>query len=137
MQPPSAAEHLPSDVTHHASEDEEKLPELSYEEVFQFFNNMYASRGADVVTPEPADSWDGELFESSIRAAIESAAAAETARDSASKPAEWPRSPAKPWCRKRGCSSRQGKSLVRDPAFFRGGQDSCSETLAGRGDHKS
>ncbi|XP_061321053.1 heat shock factor protein 5-like [Pezoporus flaviventris] len=83
LQPPSAAECLPSDGAHHASEDE-KLPELSYEDVFQFLEEMYASDSADVVTPEPAESWDGELLESYINAAIESAAAAETAQDSVS-----------------------------------------------------
>lgn len=55
----------------------------------------------------------------------------------AHEPAEEPGSPVEPQCRKRRRSSQQGKSLVRDPACFRGGQDSCSETLPGRGDHKS
>lgn len=50
---------------------------------------------------------------------------------------EEPGSPVKPQCRKRRHSSQQGKSLVRDSPFFRGGQDSCSETLPERGDHKS
>ncbi|XP_065533199.1 heat shock factor protein 5-like [Lathamus discolor] len=82
VQPPSAAECPPSDGAHHASEGEEKLPEFSYEDVLEIFNEMCASRSADVVTPEPAESWDGELLESYLNAAIESAAAAETAQDS-------------------------------------------------------
>ncbi|XP_065533197.1 heat shock factor protein 5-like [Lathamus discolor] len=194
VQPPSAAECPPSDGAHHASEGEEKLPEFSYEDVLEIFNEMCASRSADVVTPEPAESWDGELLESYLNAAIESATAAETAQDSvttqgapeeqgegldhtlahqsemaivealfsaehenasvecgslaeerelpsgteaAKNAAEEPGSPAKHQCRKRRQSSQQGKSLVRDPPFVRGGQDSCSETLPGRGDHKS
>ncbi|XP_061225104.1 heat shock factor protein 5-like [Neopsephotus bourkii] len=80
VQPP-AAECLPSDGAHHASEDEDKLPELSYEDVFQFFSEMYASRSADAVTPKAAQCWNGELFESCLNVAIGSAAAADTAQD--------------------------------------------------------
>ncbi|XP_061231982.1 heat shock factor protein 5-like [Neopsephotus bourkii] len=80
VQPP-AAECLPSDGAQHASEDEDKLPELSYEDVFQFFSEMYASRSADAVTLKAAESWNGELFESCHNAAIGIAAAADTAQD--------------------------------------------------------
>ncbi|XP_065518183.1 heat shock factor protein 5-like [Lathamus discolor] len=101
VQPPSAAECLPSDGAHHASEDVEKLPELSYEDVFQFFKEMRDSRGADVVTPEPAESWDGELFDSYIRAAIESAAAAESVQDAVTT---------------QGAREEQGEQLDHNPA---------------------
>ncbi|XP_065519924.1 heat shock factor protein 5-like [Lathamus discolor] len=101
VQPPSAAECLPSDGAHHASEDVEKLPELSYEDVFQFFKEMRDLRGADVVTPEPAESWDGELFDSYIRAAIESAAAAESVQDAVTT---------------QGAREEQGEQLDHNPA---------------------
>ncbi|XP_065526628.1 heat shock factor protein 5-like [Lathamus discolor] len=101
VQPPSAAERLPSDGAHHASDDEEKLLELSYEDVFEIFNEMCASRSADVLTPEPAESWDGELLESYINAAIESAAAAETAQDSVTT---------------QGALEEQGEGLDHNPA---------------------
>ncbi|KAM9023155.1 LOW QUALITY PROTEIN: uncharacterized protein PRD47_002075 [Ara ararauna] len=45
-----------------ASDDGEQLLVLSYEDVFQFFNELSASRGTDLVTPEPAEGCDGELF---------------------------------------------------------------------------
>ncbi|XP_065538655.1 heat shock factor protein 5-like [Lathamus discolor] len=139
VQPPSAAECPPSDGAHHASEGEEKLPEFSYQDVFEIFNEMCASRSADVVTPEPAESWDGELLESYLNAAIESAAAAETAQDSenasvecgslteerelpsgteaAKKAAEEPGSPAKRQCRKRRQSSQQGEKHPQIPKW--------------------
>lgn len=71
MQPPPAAECLPSDGARHASGDEDSLPILSYEDVFQFFNELSASRGTDLVTPEPAEGCDGELFVSYPSVSIE------------------------------------------------------------------
>ncbi|XP_061218224.1 heat shock factor protein 5-like [Neopsephotus bourkii] len=101
VQPPPAAECLPSDGAHHASEDEEKLPELSYEDVFQFFSELYASHSTDAVTTKAAEGWDGELFESCFNAAVESAAAAETAQD---------------FVTNQGAPEEQGEELDHSPA---------------------
>lgn len=51
MQPLSAAECLPSDGAHQASDDA-KLVELSFEYVFQFLNEMDASPGTDMFSAE-------------------------------------------------------------------------------------
>uniref|UniRef100_A0A672U6W0 Uncharacterized protein n=1 Tax=Strigops habroptila TaxID=2489341 RepID=A0A672U6W0_STRHB len=56
VQPPSAAECLPSDGAHHASDEEKKMEELSFEDVFQFLNEMCASSSTDIVTLEPVES---------------------------------------------------------------------------------
>ncbi|KAM9572894.1 heat shock factor protein 5-like [Guaruba guarouba] len=111
VQPPPAAECLPSDGAQHPSDDGEQLPVLSYEDVFQFFNEMSASCGTDLVTPEPVEGCDGELFENtsvkcpSVTEEREWTSGAEPVN----KPATEPGSPVQPQCRKRRHSSQQAQ----------------------------
>ncbi|KAM9572889.1 heat shock factor protein 5-like [Guaruba guarouba] len=122
VQPPPAAECLPSDGAHHPSGDDDSLPVLSYEDVFQFFNEMSASHGTDIVTPEPVEGCDGEVFENtSVKCpSVTEEREWTSGTEPVYKPATEPGSPVQPQCRKRRHSSQQDPQEPEGGAWKRG-----------------
>ncbi|KAM9572890.1 heat shock factor protein 5-like [Guaruba guarouba] len=122
VQPPPAAECLPSDGAHHPSGDDDSLPVLSYEDVFQFFNEMSASHGTDIVTPEPVEGCDGEVFENtSVKCpSVTEEREWTSGTEPVYKPATEPGSPVQPQCRKRRHSSQQDPQEAEGGAWKRG-----------------
>ncbi|KAM9572893.1 heat shock factor protein 5-like [Guaruba guarouba] len=122
VQPPPAAECLPSDGARHPSGDDDSLPVLSYEDVFQFFNEMSASHRTDIVTPEPVGGCDGELFENtSVKCpSVTEEREWTSGTEPVNKPATEPGSPVQPQCRKRRHSSQQDPQEAEGGAWKRG-----------------